>query len=94
MADALLSLAHALDDQNASTQALLLARMAGFLAPGSGDVALLIAQINLVQGNPAEAVIVLEDVPAIRSMPAGAAGGCPGAGHHGARGGGGREARG
>ena len=62
MADALLSLATALDDQNASAQALVLARLAGYLAPGQGDVALLIAEINLGQGNAEEAVRVLADV--------------------------------
>jgi tetratricopeptide (TPR) repeat protein len=62
MADALLSLATALDEQNASAQALVFARLAGYLAPGQADVALLIAQINLRQGNAAEAVDVLRAV--------------------------------
>ncbi len=63
MADALLSLASALDEQGASAQALVLARLAGFLAPGQADIALLIAEINLGQGNADEAVLVLADVP-------------------------------
>jgi tetratricopeptide (TPR) repeat protein len=62
MADALLSLATALEDQNASAQALVLARLAGYLASGQGDVALLIAEINLAQGNAEEAVRVLAEV--------------------------------
>jgi len=64
MADGLLSLARALNDQNAQGQALLLARMAAYLAPGQGDVALLIAEISLAQGNPEEALRILADVPA------------------------------
>ncbi len=64
MADALLSLATALDEQGARPQALVLARLAGYLAPGQGDVALLIAEINLGQGNPDEAVLALADVSA------------------------------
>lgn len=62
MADALLSLAMALDEQNASAQALIFARLAGYLAPGQPDIALLIAEINLGQGNAAEAVEVLSTV--------------------------------
>ncbi len=62
MADALLSLAGAFDVQGAQAQALVLARLAGFLAPGQGDIALLIAGINLRQDNAAEALLVLEDV--------------------------------
>jgi tetratricopeptide (TPR) repeat protein len=64
MADALLSLAGAFDEQGAQAQALVLARLAGFLAPGQGDIALLIAGINLRQDNAAEALLVLEDVEA------------------------------
>ena len=64
MADALSSLAGAFDEQGAQAQALVLARLAGFLAPGQGDVALLIARINLRQENAAEAVLVLAEVPA------------------------------
>ncbi len=64
MADGLLSLARALNDQNAEGQALLLARMAAYLAPGQGDVALLIAEISLAQGNPEEALRILAEVPA------------------------------
>lgn len=63
MADALLSLAGAFDEQGAQAQALVLGRLAGFLAPGRGDVALLLARINLRQENAAEAVRVLDDVP-------------------------------
>ena len=62
MADALLSLATALDEQNASAQALVIARLAAFLAPGQADVALLIAEINLGRGHAGEAVMVLADV--------------------------------
>ncbi|MEZ5904469.1 MAG: hypothetical protein R3C69_04940 [Geminicoccaceae bacterium] len=40
---------------DAEGQALLLARMAAYLAPSQGDVALLIAEISLAQGNPEEA---------------------------------------
>ena len=64
MADALLSLAGALDAQNASAQALILARLASYLEPANGEVALLIAQINLGQDNAAEAVQVLDALPA------------------------------
>ena len=64
MADALLSLAGALDAQNASAQALVLARLASYLEPANGEVALLIAQINLSQNNAAEAVHVIEALPA------------------------------
>ena len=64
MADVLLSLARALDDQNAQGQALLMARMAAYLAPGQGDIALLIAEIALDQGNPEEALSILAAVPA------------------------------
>lgn len=64
MADALLSLAGALDAQNASAQALILARLASYLEPTNGEVALLIAEISLSQDNAAEAVEVLETVPA------------------------------
>lgn len=64
MADALLSLARALNDQKAQGQALLMARMAAYLAPGQGDVALLIADISLDQGNPEEALAILAGVPA------------------------------
>lgn len=63
MADALFSLARALDDQNARLQALLLARMAGYLAPEQGDIAILVALINLGEENPAEAVRALASVP-------------------------------
>jgi len=62
MADALLSLATALDEQNASAQALVIARLAAFLAPGQADVALLIAEINLGRGHAGEAVMVLAEV--------------------------------
>lgn len=63
MADALLSLARAFFEQNALPQALQLARMAGYLAPEDGDVALLTAQINLFDGNPDEALAVITEIP-------------------------------
>lgn len=64
MADALASLAGAFDEQGAQAQALVLARIAHFLAPAQGDTALLIARIHLRQENPAEAALVLDAVPA------------------------------
>lgn len=64
MADVLASLAGAFDEQGAQAQALVLARLARFLAPVHGDTALLIAGIHLRQDNAAEAVLVLDDVPA------------------------------
>lgn len=64
MADALFSLAGAFDEQGAQPQALVLARLASFLAPGQGEVSLLLARINLRQENAAEAVRVLDEVPA------------------------------
>ncbi len=64
MADALVSLAGAFDEQGARSQALVLGRLAAFLAPTQGDTALLLARINLRQENTAEALRVLETVPA------------------------------
>jgi len=64
MADALLSLARAFFEQNALPQALQLARMAGYLAPEEGDVALLTAQISLFDGNPTETLAVIDGIPA------------------------------
>lgn len=63
MADALLSLARAFFEQNALPQALQLARMSAYLAPEEGDVALLIAQVNLFNGNPEEALEVIDGIP-------------------------------
>ena len=51
MADALVGVAEALLDQQASAQALLLARMAEFLAPEMGDTRLLVGRVLLDQGN-------------------------------------------
>jgi len=62
MADALASLAAAFDEQGAQAQALVLARLASFLAPGEADTALLIARINLRLENAAEAALVLDAV--------------------------------
>jgi tetratricopeptide (TPR) repeat protein len=62
MADALASLAAAFDEQRAQAQALVLARLASYLAPGEADTALLIARLNLRQENAAEAALVLDDV--------------------------------
>jgi tetratricopeptide (TPR) repeat protein len=64
MADALISLAGALDAQNASAQALILARFAAFLEPTSAETALLIAEINLGQDNADEALRALAPIPA------------------------------
>jgi Flp pilus assembly protein TadD len=63
MADALLSLAAALQDQRLSAQSLLYARLATFMDPQSGDAWLVIARSLSTQGNAAEAARLLDEVP-------------------------------
>jgi tetratricopeptide (TPR) repeat protein len=63
MADALVGVAEALLDQQASAQALLLARMAEFLAPEMGDTRLLVGRVLLDQGNAAAGVEALSSIP-------------------------------
>lgn len=63
MADALVGVAEALLDQQASAQALLLARMAEFVAPEMGDARLIVGRVLLDQNNPAAAVEALASIP-------------------------------
>jgi tetratricopeptide (TPR) repeat protein len=63
IADALLGLAEALNQQRAGTQALLFARLAAYLAPERGDVWVLIGLIEQGQDNSAEAIRAFEAVP-------------------------------
>jgi tetratricopeptide (TPR) repeat protein len=63
MADALVGVADALLDQQATAQALLLGRDAAYVAPGMADAQLLVGRILLDQKSPEEAVGVLEKVP-------------------------------
>ncbi|MEZ5847772.1 MAG: tetratricopeptide repeat protein [Geminicoccaceae bacterium] len=62
MADALLSLARALGDQRGGGQALLLARLASFLAPEDGDTWLFIARQMLAENNVPLALDALDEV--------------------------------
>jgi Flp pilus assembly protein TadD len=63
IADALLGLAEALSQQRATSQALLFARLAAYLAPDRGDVWLLIGRIEEMQDNNEEAIRAFESVP-------------------------------
>jgi tetratricopeptide (TPR) repeat protein len=64
MGDALAGIAEALSEQEGSTQALLFARLATFVAPEDGEGWLLIASTSLQQDNAAEALRALDHVPA------------------------------
>jgi Flp pilus assembly protein TadD len=63
MADAVLSLAAALQEQQISAQALLYARMAALLTPDAGDVGILIGRIGLSEGNAQMALDAFDGVP-------------------------------
>ena len=63
MADAVLSLASALQDQQISAQALLYARMAALLTPDAGDVWLLIGRVGFSEGNAQMALDAFDRVP-------------------------------
>ncbi len=63
MADAVLSLASALQDQQISAQALLYARMAALLTPDGGDVWLLIGRVGFSEGNAQMALDAFDRVP-------------------------------
>ena len=62
MADALIGVAEALNDQQAGAQALLLARAAAFIDPDLSDTKLILGRVLIGQGNPGEAVRVLSAV--------------------------------
>lgn len=63
MADAVLSLASALQDQQISAQALLYARMSALLTPDAGDVWLLIGRVGFSEGNAQMALDAFDRVP-------------------------------
>ena len=63
MADALIGVAEALNDQQAGAQALLLARAAALVDPDLPDTRLILGRILIGQGNPSEAIRVLGAVP-------------------------------
>lgn len=62
--DALLGLAAALYEQRIAGQALVYARLAGFMMPEAGDAWLLLGRIALAQRNPEQAVDSFGRVPA------------------------------
>ncbi len=64
MADALVGVAEALLDQQATAQALLLGRTAAYVAPGLGDSQLMVGRILLDQKSPEQAAQVLDTIPA------------------------------
>ena len=63
MADALIGVAEALNDQQAGTQALLLARAAAFVDPDLPDTRLILGRVLIGQGKPEAAVGVLGAIP-------------------------------
>ena len=63
MADALVSLAEALLEQDRTLEAMQLARAAAHIAPDDPESPLLIARVALELGSPGEALRVLEQVP-------------------------------
>lgn len=63
MADALLSLAAALQEQGLNAQTLLYARLATWLDPEAGDAWLVVARGFQAQGNAEEAAVILDRVP-------------------------------